>query len=516
MITNFKIFEGSVKSSDRIDIFRDNKYILVAPLTAEASAKYGADSHWCTSALGNSYLWCEDNIPNHPDSNRGLLILIRRGYVITPENADKSEEYYYLNQEMDGGEIEEGSVERERWLELQSDIDSLDLSKLCITFGTDKNKYSIQVWSANNQDMEIYLNDLSDYGIDYYIIEEIENYIYKVKNRKKELSLSENLQLADKLYFKTGELTDNDRKLILSITGGDNYTKLIADAFHHFKQFEQDKDDWNPNSIRMMKKMYEYIKDYDSNFFPIVDYDPQNIIKPKLHILELFEALQDRENVVGFVREHFDRIYLRNIRDDIRKPRTRWEFVELFNKMKDLRSQFNTLKTINPVYSDKIFKKAFSSKNKTIDSVLQHLKNIKNFLVNDITPNQIREEIKYCSESNIVYEKNKVMIILVGSNQDMVTLGNNTLWCFARQSYDQDYWDTYAQGSHVYIIIDFKKHVTHMYKFVVYLPSSSDFYDMYNELIQDIEDYSIKIGISDIYSLMDRIDNQMEPFKKTG
>ena len=188
MITKFKLFEGSVKSSEKIDIFRDNKYILVAPLTVEASAKYGSDTQWCSSALSNSYLWKEGNIPNHPDSNRGLIILIRKGYKISKENADKSEEYYYLNQEMDGGEIK--GRDKRRWLELQGDPDSYDMSKICITFSTDKN-YQPQIWSANNQDLEIGLYELSRYhDIDYYIIEEIENYIHKVKNRKKELSLA--------------------------------------------------------------------------------------------------------------------------------------------------------------------------------------------------------------------------------------------------------------------------------------------------------------------------------------
>ena len=69
----------------------------------------------------------------------------------------------------------------------------------------------------------------------------------------------DNLQLADKLYFKTGELTPRDKELILSITGGDNYTKLIADAFHHFKTFEENKEEWNPNSLKMMKTMYGYL-----------------------------------------------------------------------------------------------------------------------------------------------------------------------------------------------------------------------------------------------------------------
>lgn len=318
----------------------------------------------------------------------------------------------------------------------------------------------------------------------------------------------DNLQLADKLYFKTGELTPRDKELILSITGGDNYTKLIADAFHHFKTFEENKEEWNPNSLKMMKTMYGYLKDYDSNFFPIKDYEPENIIKPKLHILELFESLQERNSVVGFVREYFDRIYLRNIREDIRLPRTNHEFRSLFNKMKEISSQLRMLKSINPDHAEKIFKKAFSSKNKTIDLVLQRLKNIKEFLVNDVTPDDIKYTLEDCNSSEIIYEKNKVMIILVGNKEDMISLGNNTLWCFAN---DTGYWDEYASAGHVYIIIDFKKPVTNMYKFVVYLPSSCDFYDMYNEYMQDTEEYSKKIGIPNIYKLMWDLDTKYAP-----
>jgi hypothetical protein len=177
MITKFKLFEGSVKSNERIDIFRDDKYVLVAPLTSQASAKYGADTHWCTSALDCSYLWTEDNTPNHPNSNRGLLILIRRNYVLTDENAAKSEEFYFLTQEMNGGDMTE--EKHEKWNELQGDIESYDLSKICITFS--KEKYNYQVWSANNIDLEINLEELRHFDIDHYIIEEIENYIRKEK-----------------------------------------------------------------------------------------------------------------------------------------------------------------------------------------------------------------------------------------------------------------------------------------------------------------------------------------------
>jgi hypothetical protein len=313
----------------------------------------------------------------------------------------------------------------------------------------------------------------------------------------------ENLQLADKLYFKTGELTETEKQLILSITGGDNYTKIMADAFHHFKKFEPNGEfTSNSLSLKLMKKMYEYIKDYDENLFPIKDYDPNNMTNPKLHIIDLFEALKDRQDIISFVREYFDRIYLRNIREDIRKPRTRWEFVEIYNKMKTLSNQLSMLKRINPMYSDKIFKKVFSSKNKTIDAVLTQLTNIKEFLVNDVKPEEIKElVIDHCDSSKIVYYKNKIMIVRVGSNQDMVTLGKNTLWCFALELKEDGYWEEYALGKHVYIIIDFKKPVTNMYKFVVFLPAVGDFYDMYNDSI-NVNEYSSKIGIPHISELM--------------
>ena len=44
-----KTFEYRVHREDRIEILRDDKYIIVAPLTEDASCKYGAFTHWCTA-----------------------------------------------------------------------------------------------------------------------------------------------------------------------------------------------------------------------------------------------------------------------------------------------------------------------------------------------------------------------------------------------------------------------------------------------------------------------------------
>ena len=48
-------------------------------------------------------------------------------------------------------------------------------------------------------------------------------------------SLYENVQLADKLYFNTDKLSQEDKDIILGITGGDNYTKIISDFYYYLK-----------------------------------------------------------------------------------------------------------------------------------------------------------------------------------------------------------------------------------------------------------------------------------------
>lgn len=55
---------------------------------------------------------------------------------------------------------------------------------------------------------------------------------------KEEINILENKQLADKIYFNTGKLTDEDKKIIYGITNGDNTTKVISDIYF------QEKDTW--------------------------------------------------------------------------------------------------------------------------------------------------------------------------------------------------------------------------------------------------------------------------------
>lgn len=177
-----RVFEGSVKSSDRIDIFRDEKYVVVAPLTEEASMKYGADSHWCTSVCGSG-AWCEESRPNNENSRVGLIILIRRNYKMTPRNEKNSELYYYLNRQSECSEITKREMKKMELL--REDDDYLNMSKLTIVFSINKNDN--EVWAANNIQLDwIYsLYDLVGYGIDDYVIDEVSNYISQVRKYKK-------------------------------------------------------------------------------------------------------------------------------------------------------------------------------------------------------------------------------------------------------------------------------------------------------------------------------------------
>jgi hypothetical protein len=54
--------------------------------------------------------------------------------------------------------------------------------------------------------------------------------------------LRENIQLADKLYFNQNKLSPQARELILRITNGDPYTKLITDMYYYqlFKSHKMD------------------------------------------------------------------------------------------------------------------------------------------------------------------------------------------------------------------------------------------------------------------------------------
>lgn len=124
------------------------------------------------------------------------------------------------------------------------------------------------------------------------------------------LNLSENVQLADKVYFKTGKLDENDRNIILNITRGDQTTKLISDIwFRHKNAFDPEKIKKN------LPKIHDELLNYNKNVFPIKDF---NLYNPEG--VDYYDILLDRYEIIDDMKT-LPSIAHRNLRPEIREER---------------------------------------------------------------------------------------------------------------------------------------------------------------------------------------------------
>ena len=77
--------EVRVKASDRIKLYEDTEWLVVQPLSFEASCKYGHGSSWCTSTPSNDTNYNQYN-------KEGILI-----YYLNKKNDNKYAEFIDFN-----------------------------------------------------------------------------------------------------------------------------------------------------------------------------------------------------------------------------------------------------------------------------------------------------------------------------------------------------------------------------------------------------------------------------------
>lgn len=163
-----KIFESTVKKSDKIDIYRDNDYIVVRPLTHKAACKYGSYSSWCISTPSDSSTW--DSSPTAI-----VIFIIQRNYKITKDHQQLINELIELNDLIQSGEASD--EDEEKYNNLLFDYDALDLSKIAIIANTNNNK--ITIWDNNNIEItDVY--EYKDLPISDNVIDAIENYLNSI------------------------------------------------------------------------------------------------------------------------------------------------------------------------------------------------------------------------------------------------------------------------------------------------------------------------------------------------
>lgn len=311
-------------------------------------------------------------------------------------------------------------------------------------------------------------------------------------------NISENLQQADKLYFNTGKLPKEVREALINITGGDAFSKLVADLMFHFAKFQDMKVD--NGIIRLGEMFYEYLKGYDKNIFP-VKYDLQQYSADaptnEKHVLELFAILKERHHLVQTFRK-LPSIGIRNL-----KPLTKtvgeyqYQFKDIDRKVSELESNVKSIP--NTEKGQKVLNKIFNSRN-NLDRMLEISKHYAHAFTmgSDENREDLLEAIEMLN-ADVVQNTDRLLAVRVNDQEAMQRIGCTSAWCFSLPN-SVGYWEEYAPLGYVYVIFDFDKDTEDATFLMVLLP---DYYSVFastnvplEELgIEDPVKYLKKIGV---------------------
>lgn len=272
---------------------------------------------------------------------------------------------------------------------------------------------------------------------------------------ERHLTLKENLQLADKMYFNTNKLTPKDKEVILGITGGDAYTKIISDIYYAVKTIkyllgygELDK------KTEKIKKLYEQIKEYNKNVFPVEGFDLNN----PSDVPDLITSLEYRAKILDELKK-LPSVAIRNLKSDIRQARDSEGFGAYHNDINYFNSLYSLLSNRDEKLRKNIENKMFKA-GSTLDDWTQFAEEKGNLLGgHKFDKKQIKKIVDQSGELDIVYDHGNTMIIEVSGPSGIKEVGCNSLWCFSYNtgSFDAMWrqWNEYSTNDIAYVIVDF-------------------------------------------------------------
>lgn len=270
-----------------------------------------------------------------------------------------------------------------------------------------------------------------------------------------QLSLQENVQLADKAYFKSGKLDENDKEFILSVTSGDNYTKLISDFYFYLKN---DTNVYPAHSIDKIKKeiqsLYGLVVEYNKNIFPISEFDIYNAKQ----ISDLISALNSRKKIIEELKK-LPSIATRNLKQDVRKERNWRELKDYFEKLEYFMAHYALLGNRDEKTKIKVLQKMFKA-NATLDDLMLFVDEKQNFIGGVEISKEDIKRLSLTEDFEIIYEQGPIMIVRVDSPEGIKAIGCNSLWCFTYGSgFEEAYkqWNNYSYNDIVYVLIDFRE-----------------------------------------------------------
>jgi hypothetical protein len=270
------------------------------------------------------------------------------------------------------------------------------------------------------------------------------------------LSLSENIQLANKYYFNSGKLSPDDKETILNITKGNNFTKIISDIYYYLKKyggFEGTFGVKTKDISQEIKKFYNDVVNYNKNVFPIKGYDVYNLSDNNI-----VTALESRRKIINIIN-NLPSIAKRNLKNDIHQERNNRELSKYLNDIEYFMAYYSLLSNREEQYQTKILKKMFKS-DTTLEELLRFIEEKENLIGGkDFTKDDIIE-LAEDGDMEIIYDLNNIMIVRVDSPFAIKKIGCNSLWCFTYGSgFDSAYreWNNFSYNDTVYVLIDLRE-----------------------------------------------------------
>jgi len=319
----------------------------------------------------------------------------------------------------------------------------------------------------------------------------------QLKKLIRPIILNETYGELEKYYLKTGVYDDEDRDVIMNITGGDNWTKLIADMYKYLAN-KYNPEMVNPKrldarEINILRDAHGMLKRYDKNVFPLKDLFAKD---QYTHPLGVRNDLEMRELIINKLKE-FPSVLLRNLRDDIRKERNEYEFKELWDTLRPILTSLKLLNNVKPEQKQKILEKVFSSKFTTFEEVQKRLEDTTiPYLSEESGMDELISKVEDMGdEAEIVYNENNILVVVIKSPEAMRYIGCSSQWCFATGG--DDYWDQYASEGYATIVFNHNIYPSEPTRMVVVVEDGS-VYDMYNEYMEDGQEYLYDLGIEDL------------------
>lgn len=297
---------------------------------------------------------------------------------------------------------------------------------------------------------------------------------------RESILLAENIQQADKIYFSKGLLSPRVREIIMHITGGDAWTKLLTDIYYaemmqwkktgHWavNAFDGDNhepepeeyhkpgqdDVMNKEDWKRMRQFHNQLKEYNTNIFPVKGFNINGV----KDIWDLITALKQRAKILEDFKK-LPSIAIRNMKSDIRQPRNSSDMNAYRDSLEHFLAYYSQLGNRAPKFRKAIENKMFRA-GVTLNDLLnfveekENLVGGKNFTKNIIK--RLAKENDY--DMDVVYDHGNVMVVDIQSPDAIKKIGCNSLWCF---TYGQEFrlasnnWNNYSTNDHVYVIINF-------------------------------------------------------------